>query len=160
VRVRETTQAERDALRTVGYDVPAVGDVASLAMSIQEVMTTDISWHLRIRLMDVLRAMNDDYPDLIVRQHAADTPIPQGVTYRHAVAPLVGSTTFRSDRFRALAQRAAEQGWTVTSTGGGHARVERGGFSFIISRTSNGQGRAWKNARALAKRMGVDTEGL
>jgi hypothetical protein len=130
-------------------------------MNIQAAMAMDISWSLRIRLLDVMRAMREDYPDLIVR-HATvdDVTAPVAVTHYARVAAMPGVPAFRSDRFRALAARAIEQGWTVTTTQGGHARIERGGFSFIISKTSNGQGRAWKNAKALARRMGVDTEGL
>jgi hypothetical protein len=160
MKVRETTQAERDLLRRVAYDVPSVGDMASLAMSIQAVMGTDISWSLRIRLMDALRAMHADYPDMIVRVAHTDIPMPTGVTYSARTAPMPGVPAFRSDRFRALAARAIEQGWTATRTSGGHVRIERGGFSFIVSATSSGQGRAWKNARALARRMGVDVDGL
>jgi hypothetical protein len=161
MRVREVTQAERDALRRVIYDVPAVGDIASLAMNIQAVMATDISWHLRIRLLDAMRAMRDDYPDMIVRRPTAeDISMPVHANTYARVAAMPGVPAFRSDRFRALAAKAIEQGWTVTKTSGGHARIERGGFAFIVSTTSNGQGRAWKNARALARRMGVDVDGL
>lgn len=162
VKVRNVSASERDALFRMRYEATREDSgISELASTMNDVMQTDISWTLRIRLIDALRQMHADYPALVVRRtNVSDVQMPTATTYQSHVAPMIGMPTFRSDRMKLLASRAAEQGWQLTIIGSGHVKLERGGWSFVISRTSNGAGRAYKNARALAKRMGVDVEGI
>jgi hypothetical protein len=62
-------------------------------------------------------------------------------------------------RFRELAVRAIVAGWTLERTGSGHWKIKHGASALVIPQTPSDH-RAWMNARAHARRLGIDTEGL
>jgi hypothetical protein len=62
-------------------------------------------------------------------------------------------------RFRELAVRAIVAGWTLERTGSGHWKIKHGASALVIPQTPSDH-RSWMNARAHARRLGIDTEGL
>ena len=68
----------------------------------------------------------------------------------------------RSDKYRELARRALQAGFTAHKTGSGHLSLDKGGTRIILSMTAETgrRGHSWGNARAEAKRAGIDVTGL
>ena len=67
----------------------------------------------------------------------------------------------RNDKLRKLAVRALESAWQPKVLGSGHLRLTSPeGGAIVLSMTSDGGGRAYANAKAQAKRSGLDTAGL
>lgn len=69
----------------------------------------------------------------------------------------------RNDRMRALAARAVAEGWQPRKTGDGHLRLDPPGGTgapIVLSLTATAAGRGWANAKADAKRRGLDVTGL
>lgn len=59
--------------------------------------------------------------------------------------------------YRNLIRKAVAQGWTASTTAGGHIRLDAptGGASLFVAKTSYG-GRGERNLRSLLRRHGVD----
>jgi hypothetical protein len=66
----------------------------------------------------------------------------------------------RNDRVRKLVLRAVGDGWTPRRTGSGHVALDKGDSTLILSASATGNARSWQNARAEAKRHGIDVRGL
>jgi len=145
--------------------------------------TSGLSWRVRTRLILVRQALAEDFPGLVVGEKPIDSimqtaaeiiDLPSRTRTRRAPEAPPPSTVpnpiratrklrrgIRNDRVRALFDRATAQGWLGRTLGSGHIEM-RGpdGARLVISETSNGMGRGWDNARAQAKRLGIDTAGL
>ena len=59
--------------------------------------------------------------------------------------------------YRDLIQKAVDQGWSASTTGGGHLRLDppNGGGPVFTAKTSGG-GRSARNLRSLLRKRGVD----
>lgn len=67
----------------------------------------------------------------------------------------------RNERVRALATRAIAAGWSPRRDSRDHLRLERAGHPpIVLSMTAGDDARSWANARAAARRKGLDTAGL
>jgi hypothetical protein len=170
VKVRLVTMAEVEALRNTGHTVDVTVDTPTeiqallrSSVALLDMPMHDISWALRIRLTDTLRQLRTDYPGVVTPTRVESVPTP--VHYTNTASPVhhvhsrVGGT-FRSDKFRELAQLAIADGWVATETGTGHVRLTKDTRTLILSKTSTGKGRAWQNLKAQAKRAGIDTTTL
>lgn len=141
----------------------------ALELHVAEALRVDVSYALRILLLDTQRAIRSELSPTTVR-HAPDVELPATrpatVTPPRHDQPLSAGTStigrgIRNDRFRALYARAVSEGWAPKPTGSGHVRLTGpSGSSFVISITSDGGGRAFRNTRAQAKRAGLDVTGL
>jgi hypothetical protein len=71
---------------------------------------------------------------------------------------------FKSDNLRRLFDFAVNQGWTWRRNGGGHVLISSPGqkehMSLSLTLSDSSHGRAWGNAKAEAKRKGLDIAGL
>jgi hypothetical protein len=59
---------------------------------------------------------------------------------------------------REIANRAIADGWQMTRAGS-HYKFSKASHTFILPATT-GDHRAWKNAKATARRLGINVEGL
>lgn len=91
-----------------------------------------------------------DAPDAVLIEHAPPSvkararALSKGITHK----PL-----------RELATRAIVDGWNLKRDGSNHWALTRGTERLTLPGTM-GEGRAWQNVKALAKRHGIDVEGL
>jgi hypothetical protein len=59
--------------------------------------------------------------------------------------------------YRDLIAKAVDQGWTASSTGGGHIRLDPPGKGGpIFAAFSSGGGRGVQNLRSMLRKRGVD----
>lgn len=118
----------------------------------------------KVQVSDRLVAYRDPAPDYASVPGTPWAPRPE------AQAPVQTSARararevtkgIRNDRVRELATRAVAQGWTPRKTGDGHLRLEHAGHPpLVLSMTGTADGRSWRNARAAARRRGLDVAGL
>jgi hypothetical protein len=60
-----------------------------------------------------------------------------------------------------IARRAVEAGWSVVDGGNGHIRLlNPAGEGVIVLATTPSDHRAYRNTRTVARRAGLDVEGL
>lgn len=69
------------------------------------------------------------------------------------------SKSIADRRMRELAARAIVDGWSLARSGGGHWKLTRGDATLVLPNTPTDH-RSYANARAQARRLGVDVEGL
>jgi hypothetical protein len=144
----------------------------ALELHVAEALRVDVSYALRILLLDTQRAIRSELaPTTVRRAPAVEPPKPPPVEHRpveppRADAPLsaglsVVARGIRNDKMRDLFRRAIGAGWSPKVLGNGHLRLTGPtGSSFTLSMTSDCGARAYKNDRAQAKRAGLDVTGL
>jgi hypothetical protein len=135
-----------------------------LRIAVRQVLALDadaIGWRMRLRVLDVQKAF-DIVGDLPLIE---DVELPSGRTH-HGAAPSRDSgahlvrKSINGD-FAKIGLRAVEAGWSVKRTGDQHfifTRPDLGGVFTLPS--TGGEGRGYRNAKASAKRAGLDVEGL
>jgi hypothetical protein len=136
----------------------------------------ELSFNLRRLLLDTQRALRSDLHGTIATELARVELRPAGpppVTSPQALPGRPRATEgpppsarglahgFRDERTRGLFLRAVAAGWRWSVTGSNHVRLEGpDGAVLTLSQTSSGHGRAYLNAKADAKRAGLDVAGL
>lgn len=149
---------------------PAAWQLRALALMLDEALHVELSYALRIQLLDAQRAVRSALAPTTVRSKPAVAPDPPkpapSSPARSTPAPLGPGYSriargIRNDRERALYQRAVEAGWMPKVLGDGHLRLTSpSGAVFVLSMTTNGGGRSYRNDKAGAKRAGLDVSGL
>lgn len=136
-----------------------------------QALRVDLAPLTRTLLLDAQRAVRSELrpttvrhtpvPDLADPPPRRDPIQPKPVPAdQHSAARRKLAAGFRSDKTRALFLRACEQGWQPAITGTGHAKlISPDGKALVLSLTNTG-GRGFGNAKATAKRMGLDVSGL
>lgn len=74
----------------------------------------------------------------------------------------MSTPAIRNKKIARLIERARERGWDVWLDGRGHVRARSQTGEFWVSTTANDKamGHHYENAKASARRAGLDTKGL
>lgn len=151
---------------------PLAREVRMLALALDAVLDApidNIGWRVYIRSLDLRKAIpiDRDADSKPIEQIEKPLPPPEDVSNLHYTAPpapvraraSAATKGIRDDRMREIANRAIADGWIGSRTGSGHYRLTKGGQAIVIGMNVS-DNRAWKNAKAKARQLGINVEGL
>lgn len=163
------------------YRGAAPGEYVAAALALDAILALPadrVSWRIRLAVVNARDALPVPVFASLNAPDAPADPDPVTDTILAVIPRLAPSTPrvaddggnperiirgIRNDRVRELAKRAHKAGWKVSLMGSGHIAVDRGRDRLVLSGTmgdSRRGGHAWGNAKAAARRAGLDVTGL